>query len=193
MTIDDMVLQVAKITGVAPKKQPEKKPEIIKEAVEIETRTPVTLRMKPAIGLSLAKELAYCIEKAAETIGLNAVVAITDEGGRLILLEAMDDSYIASIKAAQDKAYTAAALKMPTHEALEASRGGALDGYTNGNGILMLAGGYPIKYENQVIGGIGVSGGTKDQDMMLAYTGIAYFEKRIKALNLIRREQQNGR
>lgn len=180
MTIEDMVSQVAEITGVAPKKQPDIKPEIIKEAVRVETKAPVSLRMKPAIGLSLAKEVAYCIEKAAEMIGINAVIAIADESGRLILLEAMDDSYIASIQAAQDKAFTAAALKMPTHEALEASRGGALDGYTNGNGILMLAGGYPVRYKDSIIGGIGVSGGTRDQDMMLAYTGISYFEERIK-------------
>lgn len=191
MTIDDMVSQVAKITGVAPKKQPEKKVEITASAPKFEADA--NLRMKPSIGLSLAKEIAYCIEKAAETLGINAVTAITDDGGRLILLEAMDDSYIASNKAAQDKAYTAAALKMPTHEALKESRGGTLDGLTNGNGILLLAGGVPIKHENRVIGGIGVSGGTKDQDMMLAYTGIKYFEKRIEALNLIRREQQHGR
>ena len=180
MTIDDMVSQVAKITGVAPKSESETNPDIIKEAVKLEAKVPVSLRTKPAIGLSLAKEIAYCIEKAAEIIGVNAVIAIADEGGRLILLEAMDDSYIASIQAAQDKAFTAVSLKMPTHEALKAPRGGALDGYTNGNGILMLAGGCPIWYENSIIGGIGVSGGTKDQDMMLAYTGIAYFEKRIK-------------
>lgn len=187
MTIDDMVSQVAKITGVAPKNRPdtkpEVKPEIIKEAVKTETKSPVNLRMKPAMGLSLAKEITYCIEKAAEMIGVNVVVAIADEGGRLILLEAMDNSFIASIKAAQDKAFTAVALKMPTHEALSASRGGALDGYTNGNGILMLAGGVPVKYGNSIIGGIGVSGGTKDQDMTLAYTGLAYFDERIKTCN----------
>lgn len=186
MTIDDMVSQVAKITGVAPKQQPdtkpEVKPEIVKEAVKLEIKAPANLRMKSAIGLSLAKEITYCIERAAEMIGLSVVIAIADESGRLILLEAMDDSFIASIKAAEDKAYTSVALKMPTHEALAAARGGDLDGYTNGNGILMLAGGVPVRYGSSIIGGIGVSGGTKDQDMMLAYTGLAYFEERIKNL-----------
>lgn len=185
MTIDDMLSQVAKIKGVAPKTVKSEAPKPI-GAVKGERSEggfgESALRFRPALGLSLAKEIACCIERAADAIGLNAVIAITDESGRLILLEAMDDSYIASLAAAQEKAYTAVALKMPTHEALEESRGGSLDGYTNGGGILLLAGGYPVKYNNAVIGGIGVSGGTKDQDRMLAYTGIRYFEERIKSL-----------
>ena len=151
-----------------------KRPAVHKQQAELITKLSLTLK--------LAKEIAYCIEKGAEQLGVNIVTAIMDGSGRLILLEAMDDSFIASIKAAQDKAYTAAALKMPTHTALKESRGGSLDGYTNGGGILMLGGGYPIFHNGAVIGSIGVSGGTKEQDMFLAETGIKYFEKRIKVL-----------
>ena len=154
--------------------------------------SPVPLITKPAIGLALAKEIAYCIEEAAAAMGVNVVIALADEGGRLILLEAMDSSYIASITAAQEKAYTAVALRMPTHEALKAARGGGLDGFTNGNGILMLGGGYPVVYGGSVIGGIGVSGGTKEQDMALARAGILYFEKRINN-NTVKGAEQIGR
>ena len=78
--------------------------------------------------IAMAKELAEAVEKAATILGVKVVVAIRDEGANLVLLHAMDDSYIASVQASQDKAYTAVALKMPTHIALDESRGGSLDG-----------------------------------------------------------------
>lgn len=183
MTIDEMVSEVAKIKGSAPTVKTDAKPvgkpaEAVKTAPITKTAPQIT--EKPSLSLQLAKEIAYCIEKAAQQIGINAVIAIVNESGRPILLEAMDNSLIASIGAAQDKAYTAVALKMPTHKALEESRGGAFDGLTNGNGILMLGGGCPITLGDAVIGGIGVSGGTKEQDILLSSSGIMYFNKRIK-------------
>ena len=78
--------------------------------------------------IAMAKELAEAVEKAATILGVKVVVAIRDEGANLVLLHAMDDSYIASVQASQDKAYTAVALKMPTHIALDESRGGSLNG-----------------------------------------------------------------
>ena len=129
------------------------------------------------LDLAFAKKLAQGIESAAEAIGVRVVIAIVNEGANLMCLHAMDDSYIASIKASQDKAYTAVALKMPTHVALKESRGGALDGYTNGNGILMLGGGFPLERDGHIYGGIGVSGGTKEQDTLLAQIGAEVFRK----------------
>lgn len=128
--------------------------------------------------IAMAKELAEAVEKAATILGVKVVVAIRDEGANLVLLHAMDDSYIASVQASQDKAYTAVALKMPTHIALDESRGGSLDGLTNGNGILLLGGGYPLRTDEKIYGGIGVSGGTKEQDTTLAMVADAYFKAR---------------
>ena len=129
--------------------------------------------------IAMAKELAEAVEKAATILGVKVVVAIRDEGANLVLLHAMDDSYIASVQASQDKAYTAVALKMPTHIALDESRGGSLDGLTNGNGILLLGGGYPLRTDKKIYGGIGVSGGTKEQDTTLAMVADAYFKSPI--------------
>lgn len=128
--------------------------------------------------IAMAKELAEAVEKAATILGAKVVVAIRDKGANLVLLHAMDDSYIASVQASQDKAYTAVALKMPTHIALDESRGGSLDGLTNGNGILLLGGGYPLRTDKKIYGGIGVSGGTKEQDTTLAMVADAYFKAR---------------
>lgn len=130
------------------------------------------------MSIAVAKELAEAVERAAMILGVKVVVAIRDEGANLVLLHAMDDSYIASVQASQDKAYTAVALKMPTHIALDESRGGSLDGLTNGNGILLLGGGYPLRTADKIYGGIGVSGGTKEQDTMLAMVADAYFKVR---------------
>ena len=180
MTIDDMLDEVARITGTAPEKKNENnEKKSFPFAAATAHEAPAPLVSRSGIGLALAKELAYCVEQAASAMSVNVVVAIVNEGGRLVLTEAMDSSYIASVDAARDKAYTAAALRMPTHEALKEARGGTLDGLTNGNGILLLGGGYPLTYNGAVIGGIGVSGGTKEQDMTLARAGVMYFEKRV--------------
>ncbi len=179
MTIDDMLSQVAQFTGVAQKDTSEKVQEPkTQEFLHIKNDTDI--KTVPTLNLSLAKEIAYCIERGAQKLGVNVVIAVVNSGGRLVLLEAMDDSFIASIQAAQDKAYTAAALKMPTDVALKEARGGSLDGLTNGNGILLLGGGFPIEINGTMAGAIGVSGGTKEQDMLLAKMGTEYFSERIK-------------
>lgn len=202
MTIDDMLSKVADIVrsddvteGGQTLKQ--EQPIVQKSAGDMKDESKVSvntidvaprvavnsdLNLKKSVPLKLAKEISYCIEKGAEQMGLNVVTAICNESGRLVLLEAMDDSFIASIQAAQDKAYTAVALKMPTHKALEESRGGSLDGFTNGGGILMLGGGFPLYCGGYIIGGVGVSGGTKEQDMLLAQIGTEYLKKRIETL-----------
>ena len=180
-TIAELVGEVAKNLGTVkstPKKQAEPaKPVSVKTEKRAEKIT-VTENVNPKMSLSKAKEIAKAVEIAAGIIGVNVVVAVRDEGANLVLLHAMDDSYIASIQASQDKAYTAVALKMPTHIALKESRGGTLDGFTNGNGILLLGGGYPLKKDDKIYGGIGVSGGTKEQDTLLAMVAAAYFEAR---------------
>lgn len=135
-----------------------------------------------SISLSLAKELALAVEKRAEQLGKKIVVAITDTGANLILLQSMDDAFIASCQIAQDKAYTSVALKMPTHVALEESRGGKLDGLmvTDRNRVSLLGGGYPLIAGGKLIGGIGVSGGTAEEDTEFAHFGALYIERRFE-------------
>ena len=119
--------------------------------------------------IAMAKELAEAVEKAATILGVKVVVAIRDEGANLVLLHAMDDSYIASVQASQDKAYTAVALKMPTHIALDESRGGSLDGLTNGNGILLLGGGYPLRTDKKYTAESGFRAAQKNKIQLLQW------------------------
>lgn len=74
------------------------------------------------LDLALAKEIALAVERRAEELGKRVVIAVLDSGANLMLLHSMDDAYIASLQIAQDKAYTAVSLKMPTHVALSESR-----------------------------------------------------------------------
>ena len=136
---------------------------------------------KTELTLELAKEISLAVEKRAEEMGKNVVIAVLDGGGNLMLLHSMQDSYLASRQIAQDKAYTAVALKMPTHIALEESRGGALDGLsaTDSNRIMLLGGGEPLIINGRVVGAVGVSGGTSDEDIGFAQFGAMYLERRL--------------
>lgn len=131
--------------------------------------------------LDLAKEIAYAVEKKAQEMGKKVVTAVLDNGANLMLLHSMDDAYIASSQIAQDKAYTAVSLKMPTHIALKESRGGALDGLvpTDNNRLMLLGGGSPLIINNKVVGGVGVSGGTAEEDIFFAEFGATYLERRL--------------
>lgn len=133
------------------------------------------------LSLDLAKEISLAVEKKAEEAGKKVVIAILDEGANLMLLHSMPDSYIASRQIAQDKAYTAVSLKMPTHIALAESRGGALDGLsaTDSNHLMLLGGGEPLIINGKVVGGLGVSGGTADEDIAFAEFGAMYLERRL--------------
>ena len=134
-----------------------------------------------SLTLGLAKEISLAVEKRAEEMGKRVVIAILDEGANLMLLHSMHDSYIASRQIAQDKAYTAVSLKMPTHIALAESRGGALDGLcaTDSNHLMLLGGGEPLIINGKVVGGIGVSGGTAKEDTDFAEFGAMYLERRL--------------
>lgn len=133
--------------------------------------------------LSLAKKLAEKVEVKAAEIGVNAVVAVSNSGARPVLVECMDDSYIASYDVAFQKAYTVVALKMPTTELKKLSQpGGPLYGiqFTNNGQIVIFGGGVPLLYNGKIIGGLGVSGGSEEQDTYLAEYGGNIFEQIIK-------------
>ncbi len=138
---------------------------------------------KRKMTLALAEELADAVLAEAARIGVKAVVCISDAGGHPTLVKCMDDAYIASYDVAVNKAFTVVALKMPTI-ALKplAAPGGSLYGiqFTNGGKIVIFGGGDPLCEEGgAVIGGLGVSGGSEEQDTALSAYGRRYFETRM--------------
>ena len=133
-----------------------------------------------AITLADAKFFAEKVERRAREMGVNAVVAIADEGGNLKLCECMDNSYLASRDIAINKAYTVVALKMPTSKlATLAAPGGSLYGiqHTNGGRIVIFGGGDPLEIRGKIVGGIGVSGGSAEQDTELSAYGRKIFNE----------------
>ena len=133
------------------------------------------------LNLETARALSEQIRKKANEMGVQAVVAIADRGGHPILVEAMDDAYIASYDIAVNKAFTVVSLKMSTSELKPlAQPGGSLYGiqFTNQGKIVIFGGGEPLKNSaGEIIGGLGVSGGSEEQDTALAAFGKKLFEK----------------
>ena len=129
--------------------------------------------------LSLAQQLAKQVRAKAKEMGVNAVVAISNKGANPVLVECMDDSYIASYDVAFGKAYTVVSLKMSTSELKKlAQPGGSLYGiqFTNGGKIVIFGGGEPLyNRKGELIGGLGVSGGSEEQDTALAKYGKEIF------------------
>lgn len=136
--------------------------------------------MIPKMNLAKAVLLIGKVEKEAAKIGLSAVVAVSNEAARTIAVHCMDNSYIASFDVAVNKAYTVVALKMSTLKLKELSQpGSSLYGiqFTNEGKIIIFGGGVPLFYKGQLIGGLGVSGGTEEQDSKLAEYGQSCLEE----------------
>jgi uncharacterized protein GlcG (DUF336 family) len=130
------------------------------------------------ISLDCAKQLAEAVERKAREMGVNAVVAIADEGGNLKICECMDNSFLASRDIAINKAYTSVALKMSTKKlASLAAPGGSLYGiqHTNGGRIVIFGGGDTLELRGKILGGLGISGGTEEQDTALSAYGKKIF------------------
>ena len=131
--------------------------------------------------LDVALALAEKVKAKASEMGVKAVVAVSNRAARPVLVECMDDSYIASYDVALQKAFTVVSLKMSTSTLKPlAQPNGPLYGiqFTNEGHIVIFGGGEPLLDSNgNVIGGLGVSGGSEEQDTALAAYGKEIFEK----------------
>lgn len=126
------------------------------------------------LNLKTARELIYRVEERAKEMGVKAVVAVSDASGRPIAIECMDGAFIGSFDVALNKTFTSVAFQMSTAELGKlASPGGSLYGIqqTNGGKIVIFGGGEPLYQGDELIGAIGVSGGTAEQDTALGAYG----------------------
>lgn len=126
------------------------------------------------MNLKLAKALIEQVEIQAIEMGVKAVIAVSDAAGRPIAIHCMDGAYIGSYDIALNKTYTSVAFQMSTAQLSElAAPGGSLYGiqHTNEGKIVIFGGGDPLIVEGIMIGAIGVSGGTAQQDTELSAFG----------------------
>jgi uncharacterized protein GlcG (DUF336 family) len=131
--------------------------------------------MVASIPLDTATEVIEAAEQKAEEIGQPMVVTVANSEGNLIAQHRMDDAWLASVSISRNKAYTAAALDMPTHDLAEPSEpGNSLYGLqtTDEGRIVIFGGGYPLTKDGEVVGAIGVSGGEVSQDRTVAEAGV---------------------
>jgi len=130
---------------------------------------------KKTLTLDAAKKMAAAAEAEAVKNKWNVVIAVVDDGGHLIYLQRMDGTQTGSIDVAVGKARTSMAFKRPTKvfDELAKTRPSIV---TLGGDVVLLEGGVPIKVGEQVIGAMGVSGVTSQQDAQIAEAGIAALE-----------------
>src|SRR5262245_4025550 len=132
--------------------------------------------------LTEARQLIEAAEAKARELEVPSNIAVVDAGGNLISHVRMDGAWIGSIDISINKAYTARLFDMPTEDlAKMAQSGRPLFGInsTNNERIVIFAGGIPVKIGDEVIGAIGASGGTVDQDQKVAQAAITAFEERL--------------
>lgn len=138
------------------------------------------MRMTPNLDLNDAARLLEGARARASEIGVPMCIAVTDAGGNLVAFERMDGGKITSITIAIDKAYTAAAAKKATHEYGAASQPGAPAYGINsaiGGRLMVVGGGLPLIVSGEVVGAVGVSSGTPDQDRDVAQAALDHFSK----------------
>ena len=130
------------------------------------------------ISLQEARGVADAAMEKASEIGVPMNVAVVDAGNNLTAFVRQDGAWLGSIDIAQGKAYTARAFDMPTRDLVSAVQpGGSLYGIevSNGGHLIVFPGGIPIADGEEVVGAIGVSGGSVDQDQEVAEAGVAAY------------------
>lgn len=130
---------------------------------------------RATITAEAAKAAIAGAEAKAREIGVPMCIALCDEGGNLKAFARMDGAALLSVGIAQDKAYTAVGFGLSTDGWYDFIKNDPPlhQGIVNYPRLIVFGGGYPIKVNGQIAGGIGVSGGHYTQDMEVAKAGLA--------------------
>lgn len=129
----------------------------------------------PTISLAAAERAVRAAVERATELGVAVVVAVADAAGELKAYARMDGAPLLSVRIAQDKAWTAAAFGLPTDAwwGLVKDEPPLLHGIVKTDRLIIFAGGLPLVVEGRVVGGIGVSGASGEQDRAIAEAGAA--------------------
>jgi uncharacterized protein GlcG (DUF336 family) len=133
---------------------------------------------KKSLSLAIAKKMVETAEKKAMELKVPMVIAVVDESGILMLLERMEGAPIISVDVAKNKAYTAAVVRRATHTLSEIVQPGKpAFGFHTMPRIAVFGGGFPVEVDGKVVGGIGVSGGSGQEDMECARAALTVLQK----------------
>ena len=139
-----------------------------------------TLPHKPYLPAELAQEMVVAAQKKAQEIGIKISVAVVDDSGDLVHFSRMDLARSVSPSVALKKAETAARVRVSTRAMMENNGKTPGSPYNNFPNAMILTGGLPITDGSDFIGGIGVSGGSGDQDELCAQAGIAAIQSNLQ-------------
>lgn len=124
------------------------------------------------LSLETAKKIIEEVEKESKNRGKKAVICVCNEQGNPIAVHVMDGAFLISFDVAVKKAYTAVALKMPTLKLNDLVKSGqTFHGLQNLDKVMTIGGGVPLYRNGILVGGLGVSGGTGEEDDSLARFG----------------------
>ena len=133
-------------------------------------------RIKGSVSLELAKKLMDRVEAYARSRGM--ACAVDDAHGNPVAVHVMENAFLVSYQVATQKAYTAVAVKMSTMELSRMVQPGGtfygLEAMHDGK-IVAFGGGVPLKIEGTIVGGLGISGGTGEEDNDVAVYGLKVF------------------
>jgi uncharacterized protein GlcG (DUF336 family) len=130
------------------------------------------------VTLNEARAVIAAAEKKAEELGQPMNIAVADAGGNLVAHVRMDGAWLGSVDISIKKAWTSRAFDIETKDLAEHSQsGGQFFGINSSNDgkVMIFAGGIPLKKSGKVVGAIGVSGGSGEQDHRVAEAGAGSF------------------
>ncbi len=134
------------------------------------------IRQAPKLTQQGARAMVEAAEAKAREIGVPQCIAVVDDGGHLLAFARMDGGKISSVYVAINKAVSAATRRSPTGPMPSADDPSVLLSIglplASGGRVTPIRGGLPILVEGQVVGGIGISSGTEQQDVDCAEAGI---------------------
>jgi uncharacterized protein GlcG (DUF336 family) len=124
-----------------------------------------------SVGVETARKLAAAAVAEAKKNGWTVAVAVVDTSGDLVFFERIDNTQVGSVMVAQEKARTAVRFKRPT-KAFEEGLAGGRQAILGLSDVVPLEGGIPIVVDDRIVGAIGVSGATSQQDGACAQAGL---------------------
>src|ERR1041385_782317 len=134
------------------------------------TNAQTQLPTKQVLTLDAAKKIAAVAEAEAKKRGATVVIAVVDDGGYLLVLERLDDAQVASVDVGIAKARTSAIFRRPSRVFEDQIKNGRIAALAL-PGAVALQGGVPIIVDGKVIGAIGVSGNSPQEDEEIAKIG----------------------
>ncbi|MFB7411415.1 heme-binding protein [Streptomyces sp. NPDC056202] len=131
-----------------------------------------------SVSLEDARRVVAAGEAKADEIGSPSNIAVVDVGGNLVAHIRMDDAWIGSVDISISKAFTSRAFDVSTADlAANAGPGGQFFGInaSNNGRVMIFAGGVPLRHGGRIVGAVGVSGGSGEQDQAVAEAAATAF------------------